>query len=253
MSTSLNAKPVRLLMHDMAKSFGLKPGDVFARPQAVQWFKQHYPNVKEGTVLAHLIRLSTNVPTRHQYSPKQDGSDDLLFKVDASHFRLYAPGKDPAPVAPAAALPQSDDTGDMEDPGEPIVGSSEFAYEHDLRDYLARNLHLVHPGLKLYEEDGISGVEFPVGGRFIDILAVDDGGNYVVVELKVSKGYDRTVGQLLRYIGWIKKHHAEATKTVRGVIVAKAITDDLRLACADLPQIALYEYSLSVSLKAVVI
>ena len=134
MSTSLNAKPVRLLMHDMAKSFGLKPGDVFARPQAVQWFKQHYPNVKEGTVLAHLIRLSTNVPTRPQYSPKQDGSDDLLFKVDASHFRLYAPGKDPTPVAPAAALPQSDDTGDMEDPGEPIVGSSEFAYEHDLRD-----------------------------------------------------------------------------------------------------------------------
>lgn len=251
MSTALNSKPVRLLMHDMAKALALKPGDVFARPQAVQWFKQHYPNVKEGTVLAHLIRLSTNVQTRHQYSAKQDGSDDLLFKVDSSHFRLYEPGKDPAPVPPPSAAPLSDEPSGAEEDQDPIAGSSEFAYEHDLRDYLARNLHLVQPGLKLYEEDGITGVEFPVGGRFIDILAVDSTGNYVVIELKVSKGYDRTVGQLLRYIGWIKKHHAETGKAVRGAIVAKTITDDLRLACADLPQLALYEYSLSVSLKAV--
>jgi endonuclease len=28
-------------------------------------------------------------------------------------------------------------------------------------------------GLRLYEEEGITGVEFPVGRRFIDMLAVD--------------------------------------------------------------------------------
>jgi endonuclease len=42
-------------------------------------------------------------------------------------------------------------------------------------------------GLRLYEEEGITGVEFPVGRRFIDILAVDKDGRYVVVELKVSR------------------------------------------------------------------
>jgi RecB family endonuclease NucS len=80
--------------------------------------------------------------------------------------------------------------------------SGEFAYERDLQNYLAKNLHRVEPGLRLYEEDEISGIEFPVGGRFIDILAVDNQGNYVIIELKVSKvsrGYDRVIGQLLRY------------------------------------------------------
>ena len=43
-------------------------------------------------------------------------------------------------------------------------------------------------------------VEYPVGGRFIDILPVDRNAGYVVIELKMSRGYDRTVGQLLRYM-----------------------------------------------------
>ncbi len=94
--------------------------------------------------------------------------------------------------------------------------STEFAYESDLRDYLAKNLQVIEPGLKLYEEEGITGVEFPVGGRFIDILAVDFNGDFVVIELKVSRGYDRVIGQLLRYMAWIQKNQAEPGQTVRG-------------------------------------
>jgi len=204
-------------MHDMAAAFNLQPGQTFSRQQAVQWFKANYPNVKEGTVLAHLIRLSTNVASRHQYSPRQDGSDDKFVKVDSSNFRLYQPGTDAAPVPPPADRgPDSIEAAD-----ESVEGTSEFAYEHDLRDYLARNLHVIEPGLKLYEDQGITGVEFPAGGRFIDLLAVDARGDNVVIELKVSKGYDRTVGQLLRYISWIKKHHADPGQAVRGAIVAK--------------------------------
>ncbi|WP_137896537.1 endonuclease NucS domain-containing protein [Ramlibacter sp. 2FC] len=91
----------------------------------------------------------------------------------------------------------------------------------------------------------------PVGGHFIDILAVDSAGGYVVIELKVSKGYDRVVGQLLRYISWIKKNHAGPGQRVRGIIIAKQISDDLRLACAEVPSVSLYEYALSVTVKHV--
>jgi hypothetical protein len=49
--------------------------------------------------------------------------------------------------------------------------------------------------LTLYEEEGINGIEFPVGGRFIDILAVDSDGALVVIELKVSRGYDLIVAR----------------------------------------------------------
>jgi hypothetical protein len=241
---TLNEKPVRLLMHDMVASMALAPGQAFTREQAVQWFAQHYPNVKQGTVAAHLVRFSTNVPTRLQYSARADGSEDKFYKIDSSHFRLYEPGRDPTPISELSPV--------ADEPVEATPeGSEEFAYEHDLRDYLARNLHIVEPALKLYTDEGITGVEFPVGGRYVDILAVDQAGGYVVIELKVSKGYDRVVGQLLRYVSWIKQNHAEPGQTVRGVIIAKQITEDLRLACSEVPSVSLYEYTLSVAVKRV--
>ncbi|WP_309564231.1 endonuclease NucS domain-containing protein [Methylobacillus flagellatus] len=241
---ALNEKPVRLLMHDMISSMGILPGQSFTREQAVQWFAEHYPNVKPGTVAAHLIRLSTNAQTRLQYSARADGSDDKFFKIDSSHFRLYEPGRDPTPISVLSPI--------IEEPfPETSHGSDEFAYEHDLRDYLAKNLHIIEPSLKLYNDEGITGVEFPVGGRFIDILAIDQTGNYVVIELKVSKGYDRVVGQILRYISWIKRNHAEPGQNVRGIIIAKQISEDLRLACSETPSIDLYEYALSVSVQPV--
>lgn len=243
---TLNEKPVRLLMHDMVASMGLVAGQSFSREQAVQWFAANYPNVKQGTVAAHLIRLSTNVPTRLQYSPRADGSDDKFYKIDSSHFRLYEPGRDPTPVS--ELTPEVEELSDVSP-----ETSSEFAYEHDLRDYLARNLHIIEPSLKLYTDEGITGVEFPVGGRYIDILAVDGAGGYVVIELKVSKGYDRVVGQLLRYVSWIKKNHAEFGQQVRGIIIAKQISEDLRLACSEVPSVSLYEYALSVTVKQVVL
>ena len=190
---ALKEKPVRLLMQEMIKAMGLVTGQVFSREQAIQWFAEYYPNVKQGTVEAHLIRLSTNIPTRLHYSPRADGTDDWFYKIDRSNFRLYEKGRDPVPISELTPL-------ELEPVEMPVEGTSEFAYEHDLRDYLAHNLHIIEPSLKLYKDEGITGVEFPAGGRYIDILALDKNGGYVVIELKVSKGYDRVIGQLLRYV-----------------------------------------------------
>jgi endonuclease len=241
-------KSVRELMHEMAADMKLQPGQVFVRDQVLDWFQIRYPLIKEGTIRAHLMRMSINAPSRIHHKLRQK-DDDLFFQLDGSRFRLYEPASDPAPIRPGAdprpELVEADET--PQSPAE----ASQFAYEHDLRDYLARNLGLIEPGLRLYDEEGITGIEFPAGGRFIDILAVDRDGGYVVVELKVSKGYDRVIGQLLRYMGWIEKNQADAGQRVRGVVVAKDITEDLRLACARIPDVRLFEYQLSVTLKPV--
>jgi len=237
-------KPVRVLMQEMIPALRLSPGDTFTREQAVQWFAENYPKIKQGTIAAHLIRLSTNVPTRLQYSVRSDGTDDHFFKIDSSTFRLYEPGRDPMPILEELQVQE-----EVREIAE--EGTGEFAYEHDLRDFLARNLHLIETGLTLYSEEGITGVEFPVGGRFIDLLAVDLAGNYVVIELKVSKGYDRVVGQVLRYVNWIKLNQADEGQKVRGIIIAKHISEDLRLACSGLSDIALAEYQLAVSINPV--
>ena len=204
------AKPVRLLMREMADSFGLKPGQSFARQQAIDWFAQHYPKIRPGTVHAHLIRLSTNAPTRLHYTAKPH-EDDVLYQLDGGHFRLYDATHDPAPIHEPTATSREEPP--TEEDSEP-VGSDEFAYEADLRNYLAKNLSIVEAGLKLYQDEGITGVEFDVGGRRIDILAVDGKGALVVIELKVSRGYDRVVGQLMRYMAWIRKNQAEPGQQV---------------------------------------
>jgi len=80
---------------------------------------------------------------------------------------------------------------------------------------------------------------------------LDNDNNYVVVELKVSRGYDRVVGQILRYMAWIRKNQADKGQIVRGIIIAREISEDLLLACSEIPNIDLYEYQLSVSLKKV--
>jgi RecB family endonuclease NucS len=74
--------------------------------------------------------------------------------------------------------------------------------------------------------------------------------SYVVIELKVSRGYDRVIGQLLRYMGWVQKN-MESIRPVRGMIVANEITNDLKLAALRMPDVRLIEYKLSFELNPV--
>jgi hypothetical protein len=202
------AKPVRLLMKDMANDFSLKPGESFNRRRAIAWFTEHYPKIKPGTVTAHLTRLSTNAPSRLHYSASAE--DDLFYQDDNGLFRLYDPKRDPLPIHAAAEVVEQNPQAASEDEAEE---AREFAYEKDLKNYLAKNLGKIERGLRIYEEEGITGIEFPVGGRWIDILAVSAAGEFVVIELKVSKGYDRVVGQLMRYMAWIRKNLAEPNQS----------------------------------------
>ena len=129
---------------------------------------------------------------------------------------------------------------------------SQFAYESDLRDYLANNLHLIEPGLKLYEgTDGMSGLEFPIddAGRRLDILAVDRSGLPVVIELKVRRGHERTIGQALYYQAMVRR--LLAVPSVRIIIVAREISKELRVASEALPNVELFEYKLSMELQRV--
>jgi endonuclease len=247
-------KPVRLLMKDFVKEQKISKGQVISREQVNGWFKTKYPKIKTATVSAHLLKMSVNAPSRIHYNVNPNGEDDLLYQIDSGHFRLYDATIDPLPIYKRQSIDDParvDENNSTVSDDQGVDQQTGFAYESDLRDFLSRNLFLIEPGLHLYEEEGITGIEFPVGGRFIDILAVDQNKNYVVVELKVSRGYDRVIGQLLRYMAWIEKNQAEPSQSVRGVIIAREISDDLRLASSKIPDVQLFEYNLSVSLRKV--
>jgi len=78
---------------------------------------------------------------------------------------------------------------------------------------------------------------------------MDKNGIPVVIELKVSQGYEKVIGQALYYKGMIKQIFNQ--KNVRVIIIAKEITNRLKKATEDLPFVELYEYNLSVNVKKI--
>ena len=253
---SIYEKPVRLLLKDFVLKQNIAIGQTISKEQVIVWFKSNYPKIKTGTITAHLLKMSVNAPTRIHDNANPNGEDDLLYKIDGSHFRLYEKNSDPSPIYEIHGRPlvngeSVEEEGISDEIDEEPSQTKGFAFESDLRDFLSQNLTIIETGLRLYEDEGIKGVEFPVGGRFIDLLALDKYNNYVVIELKVSKGYDRVIGQLLRYMAWIETNQAEPGQKVRGIIIAREISDDLHLATLKISDVELFEYDLSVSLRKV--
>ncbi len=130
---------------------------------------------------------------------------------------------------------------------------TKFALEEQLRDYLAENLGILEPGLSLWPVEDGDAVEFQVDeqgpSRRIDILAKDRGGLPVVIELKVSRGHEKTVGQALYYRARIKQRFG--AERVRIFIVAAEISRELRAAASEVSDVLLFEYSLAVKVTAV--
>jgi hypothetical protein len=98
------------------------------------------------------------------------------------------------------------------------------------------------------------GRQVPCGDLgFIDILAKDRGtGDFTVIELKRDRPDDEVVGQLSRYMGWIKEHRAAfAGVGVRGIIVVHEVTPKLRAASLAHDNVQLYTYDLAIALHPV--
>lgn len=254
-------KPVKVLMREWADAH-LAEGEEFSKNVAVQWFEDNFPKVKPGTVEMHIEAMSTNNGRirQHHKSVYAGSNHDLFFKLGQNRFRLYVPQADPLPVYD---LSDDDPTSIAQLSGEDITeiaeqldaetfnAATEFAYERDLQNYLIKNLESLETGLRLYiDEDGMSGVEFNTGGRRIDILAMDAAGGFVVIELKVSSAYDRVVGQIARYMAWVEAN-LDCARPVRGMIVAKTINEDLKLACSRLRDVELMEYEMTFNVRLV--
>jgi len=137
-------------------------------------------------------------------------------------------------------------------PTEGLDGEREGGFaEEDLRDYLAGNLQVLEDGMTPWPvAQGRCAVEFPVGGnRRIDILARDRSGVPTVIELKVSRGHEKTIGQVLYYRARVKE--VFKMERARIIIVARKITHELRAATSELQDVALFEYRLSMNLNRV--
>ncbi|MDA9809385.1 endonuclease NucS [Flavobacteriales bacterium] len=136
-----------------------------------------------------------------------------------------------------------------------IEDPSVFALEKHLEDFLIQNWKNTSLGRNydIYEEDGeLVGQQYPSDTGPIDILAISkDKKTLLIVELKKGRVSDNVVGQIQRYMGYVKDELAEKNQTVKGVIIG--FEDDVRIkrALSVTTNIEFFRYKVSFKLSKV--
>lgn len=133
----------------------------------------------------------------------------------------------------------------------------EFAIEKYLEEFILHNFDSIFQGTLtlLRDENGkpnqhvIYSDNLKELGR-IDILALDPKDNtYVIIELKKGKSSDKVVGQLSRYMGWVKENLCEHDESVRGLIICKEKDKKLEYALKVQPNMNVKFYTINFKLK----
>ncbi len=133
-----------------------------------------------------------------------------------------------------------------------IESPSEFALEKHLEDFLVANWKQSELGrdYDIFEEDGeICGQQYQTDTGAIDILAISkDKTRLLVVELKKGRASDSVIGQIQRYMGFVKDELAEKDQIVEGTIIA--LEDDVRIkrALSVTNNISFYKYKIDFKL-----
>jgi len=139
--------------------------------------------------------------------------------------------------------------------GEELVDMEQsFGLERHLHEFMRDNWSRLELGKhwELYREPGDdeAGYEYPCDIGRIDLLAKHKTEpRWLVVELKRSQSSDQTVGQLLRYIGWVKQHKASKKDQVHGMIVCREPEKTLYYALSSVPNVEVRVYKVDFHLE----
>lgn len=132
-----------------------------------------------------------------------------------------------------------------------IISESQFALEAHLEEFIDKNWKRIDFGAELvkYEADDQSGRQFPAGAWSIDFLCTDKANDdFVVIELKRGKTSDATVGQVLRYMGWVAENLVKSGQKVRGIIISQEVDDALKYAVKGLSNVSVLTYKVDFKL-----
>jgi hypothetical protein len=111
-------------------------------------------------------------------------------------------------------------------------------------------LNLFGNGLKYFDEES----QNPKYGHYeteeigeMDFLCIDKNNNFVVIELK-RKATDDTIGQILRYMGWVSENLCKKNQTVKGIIIAERKDTKLEYALKVMPNVEFKKMNLDIKI-----
>ena len=209
---------------EIASDYLYRPGEILPHRRKVSWLSQKILRVE----MSQGLQNST-------------GSTGTVCDI-TKHFeeieRLIS-GRQINPIVP------NDET---------IEDISEFAMEKHLEDFLVKNWKQTALGkcYDVFEDGDMFGQQFQTDTGSIDILAVSkDKKTLLVVELKKGRASDVVIGQIQRYMGYVKEELLQKDQRVKGVIIA--FEDDIRLrrALSVANNIEFYSYKVRFSLEKI--
>ena len=126
-----------------------------------------------------------------------------------------------------------------------------FYMEKQLEDFIIRNWDETEFGEKyelIFQDGVLKSQQYSTAIGPIDILAKDKKtGSHVVIELKRDQTSDDTVGQVARYMGWVKEELKDPD--VKGIIVAGSFDQRLHYAQQMVPNIDVFLYQVDFKLS----
>ena len=197
-------------------------GDILPHRRRVKW----YPNTIDRSLMSDALKNSTgSIGTVSNITKYADEIEKLLT------------GNVPSTIF-------STDSN--------VESVSEFALEKHLEDFLVKNWNQTDLGKEfdIYQEDGeLVGQQYPSDTGPIDILAISkDKQTLLVVELKKGRVSDTVVGQIQRYMGYVKDELAEPNQVVKGIIIGSEDDNKIRRALSVTVNIEFYKYQVSFKL-----
>jgi hypothetical protein len=134
-----------------------------------------------------------------------------------------------------------------------VAESMEFAMEKYLEEFIEANFDKINFGakLELYQDEDSTGRQYPTSIGPIDLLAFDkEKKEFLVIELKRGKGSDAVIGQVLRYMGWVKENLADG-REVKGIVIQKELDEKLQYALKMIPGVSAFLYTVSFDINKV--
>lgn len=204
-------------------NYSYHAGSILPHRRTVDW----YPNTIERSLMSIALRNSCG----------SIGTTSDITKY-AEEIKFLIEGQNPPSfIVTANAV--------IEDP-------AVFVLEKHLEDFLVQNWKHTELGKEydIFEEDGqLVGQQYQSDTGPIDILAISkDKSSILVVELKRGRASDNVVGQIQRYMGYVKEELAEENQQVKGAIIA--LEDDIRIrrALSVTTNIHFYRYEINFKL-----
>lgn len=207
---------------EIVDNYSYHPGEILPHRRIIRW----YPKTIERTSMSEALQNSTG----------SIGTVSNITKYTEEIENLIA-GDRPASIV------ATDET--IEDP-------ATFALEKHLEDFLVENRKSTEFGKKydIFQEEGeLVGQQYPSDTGPIDILAISkDKKELLVVELKRWRVSDVVVGQVQRYMWYVKEELVEPWQIVKWIIIW--LDDDVRIrrALQVTNNIEFYRYQVSFKL-----